>query len=206
MKQFKNIIFDLGNVLVSLDLDRCLSAFHRLDVADVGGLMGSTAFRQLIDDTEVGLIDEHECIRQMRQIGHITASDAAIAAAWNALLVEISDERKQRLLQLHERYSVFLLSNTNALHWHYCADRLFPMGQKGVDDYFDRVFLSYEMHLAKPSPAIFTEALRQAGIRADETLFIDDREENCVAAQQIGLKTYHNHQINDWTHEDHLFE
>lgn len=206
MKQLRNIIFDLGNVLVSLDMQRCAQAFARLGVKSADDSGTWTAALTLAKQAEVGQIGQAQFCQGLRSAYRLDASDDDIVSAWNAMLVEIADNRKQKLLDLRSRYRVFLLSNTNDMHWLYCARQLFPMAGKCVDDYFDRIFLSYEMHLAKPSPEIFVQAMSQAGIRADETLFIDDREDNCATARKLGLRTYQNLHINDWTHEDHLFE
>ena len=82
------------------------------------------------------------------------------------------------------------------MHWQLCQPQL-----KGC---FDRVFLSYEMQLAKPDPKIFTEVLRQAGIAAHETLFIDDNADNIAAAAALGIATFHNQNIDDWTMNNNI--
>jgi FMN phosphatase YigB (HAD superfamily) len=202
----RNIIFDLGNVLVELDFDRSMKAFRQLGVASTTEQEASQLIWPTVQKAEVGEITTPDICEGIRQAGHIQAGDTDILQAWNAMLVDIADERKQKLLELHQHHHIFLLSNTNLPHWTYCSKRLFPYRQWGVNDYFNKVFLSYEMHLAKPAEEIFTETLRQADIEAADTLFIDDREENCQTAERLGFQTYLNLHINDWIHEDHLFE
>ena len=75
-----------------------------------------------------------------------------------------------------------------------------------MDDYFDRVFLSYELGMAKPQPAIFAEALRLAGMEAEETLFIDDLKANCDAARGLGIHVWQNLNDNDWLNENDIFK
>jgi len=91
-----------------------------------------------------------------------------------------------------------LLSNTNDIHWRYCADVLFPMQGYGVNDYFDGIFLSQELHVEKPSDEIFQTVIQETGIDPNETLFVDDLEENCQAAERNGYHTFHNKEFNDW--------
>jgi HAD superfamily hydrolase (TIGR01509 family) len=194
----KNIIFDLGGVLVGLDNQRCIDAFRKIGANDIAFYVEDHRTEDLFFDTEVGNISQEEFCREARRLSQCDASDGEIVWAWNQLLTSIPDYKKERLLQLHDRYRLFLLSNTNVMHWNLCADEFFPYKAWGVDDYFDRVFLSYEMHLIKPSADIFNEVIRQTGIKASETLFIDDSLDNCNAARKIGIQTLHETTGDDW--------
>lgn len=202
----RNIIFDLGGVLVSLDPMRCFKAFERIGIANAEACMDSEAGRNLIFGLETGKVGEKEFYWEVRRQTASEASDADIRWAWNQFLVGVDDEKKRRLLSLRRSHRVFLLSNTNVMHWEYARTRLFPLGDFGVDDYFDRVFLSYELGVAKPQPAIFAEALRLAGIEAEETLFIDDLKANCDAARGLGIHVWQNLNDNDWLNENDIFK
>ena len=196
--ELKNIIFDLGGVLVGLDGQRCIDAFRKIGAQDIAFYVEEHRTEDLFFDTEVGNISQEEFCDETRRLSKCNASDKDIVWAWNRLLTGIPDYKKERLLQLHDRYRLFLLSNTNVMHWNLCVDDLFPYKAYGVDDYFDQTFLSYEMHLIKPSEDIFTEVLRQAGIKANETLFIDDSQENCDAARKLGIRVLHETTGDDW--------
>ena len=122
-----------------------------------------------------------------------------IIDAANKMLVEIPDEKKERLLQLKKAgYRLFLLSNTIDIHWDYCVEHLFPYQNHGVEDYFEQCFLSQRLHLAKPDARIYEEVIRLATIHPDETLFIDDLKENCEAAEKLGIHTFQNAKFDDW--------
>ena len=124
---------------------------------------------------------------------------SCIVNAANKMLVEIPDEKKERLLQLKKAgYRLFLLSNTIDVHWDYCVEHLFPYQNYGIEDYFEQCFLSQRMHLAKPNARIYEEVIRQANIHPDETLFIDDLKENCEAAEKLGIHTFQNVKFDDW--------
>ena len=84
------------------------------------------------------------------------------------------------------------------MHWEKCKNDFFPYRGYGTGDYFEHTFLSYEMHLIKPSAEIFIEVLRFSGIKAQETLFIDDTKENCEAAKQQGINTLLETSGHDW--------
>ncbi|MBQ7470832.1 MAG: HAD family phosphatase [Prevotella sp.] len=207
----KNIIFDLGGVLVGLDGLRCIDAFNAIGCERVAEYVRLRLTADLFLDIEEGTIDTEGFCAEVRRMTGCTAADSEIIGAWNQLLTEITDERKQRLKALRRAgYKVYLLSNTNDMHWQYTKELLgneeCGMWNEECGAYFDRVFLSYRMHLSKPDVHIFEEVLRQAGLRAEETLFIDDNRENIQAAASLGIQTYLNTEIDNWLHEDGLFE
>ena len=118
------------------------------------------------------------------------------------MLTEIPDHKKQLLLDLREQGKrLFLLSNTNDMHWTYTVEQLLPMGPWGASDYFEQTFVSYEMHLAKPSEEIYSEVLRQTGIKASETLFIDDSRDNIEAARRLGIHGFLETTGEEWMKE-----
>lgn len=204
MTDIKNIIFDLGGVIVDLDVSRCIDAFRQIGIPNAADYLLAHRAERLLQATEVEGISTHAFCDMIRELSGTTVPDNDIVWAWNQFLAGTTDARKSRLLELARHHRVFLLSNTNEMHWVYSAQTLLPFGSYGVADYFERVFLSYEMHLAKPQPEIFAETLRMAGLRAEETLFIDDRVENCEAAARLGIRTYRNAHPDDWVTADEV--
>lgn len=194
----KHIIFDLGNVLVRLDTPACIEAFKKIGMEMVINRANDDA-KSVLEQLGLGLISVESFCQKARELSGSQASDEAICQAANAMLVEIPDEKKRRLLDLRARgHRVFLLSNTNSIHWDYCVEQLFPYKNYGVADYFERIFLSQEMHLQKPDAEIFNEVLRQTGIRAEDSIFIDDLLENCEAARGVGIQAFQNTNFDDW--------
>lgn len=188
----KNIMFDLGGVLVSLHPERCIEAFRKVGCGALASYVEEHRTEDLFLDTELGRITQAQFCDAVRSLSHTATSDSDIIWAWNELLGDIPTRKLRRLAKLREAgCRLFLLSNTNVMHWTLCRDRLFTADGRQADSYFDRIFLSYEMHLAKPDAGIFRAALAEAGISAAETLFIDDREENCAAAASVGMDTLH---------------
>ena len=194
----KHIIFDLGNVLVRLDTPACIEAFKKIGMEMVINRANDDA-KSVLEQLGLGLISVESFCQKARELSGSQASDEAICQAANAMLVEIPDEKKRRLLDLRARgHRVFLLSNTNSIHWDYCVEQLFPYKNYGVADYFERIFLSQEMHLQKPDAEIFNEVLHQTGIRAEDSIFIDDLPENCEAARSVGIQAFQNTNFDDW--------
>lgn len=93
------------------------------------------------------------------------------------------------LARLKENHRLVLLSNTNPIHWRKSVDDYFTAAGKTVDWYFERTFLSYEMHMLKPDGEIFRRVLDETSFNPSETLFIDDSMKNCLAAEKEGINT-----------------
>ncbi len=197
-RKIKNIIFDLGGVIVGLDEKRCIDAFRKIGANDIVFYINEHRTEDLFYDTETGNITQEEFCDEARRIASCNASDADIIWAWNQLLTDIPERKKIKLLELRDKYRLFLLSNTNVMHWTLCEEHLLPYKEWRADDYFEQIFLSYEMHLIKPSDEIFIQVLQQTGIKAEETLFIDDSKANCEAARKLGINTINETSGYDW--------
>lgn len=197
--EIRNIIFDLGGVLVSLNQRRCIEAMRQVGIDAIANYVEERRTEDLFYEAEIGSITPHGFCEEVRRVTETKVRDEDIVWAWNQLLGEISAERKKRLWELREKgFRLFLLSNTNEMHWRYCAEELFADRFRVAEDYFERIFLSCRMHLSKPDPRIFSSVLAEAGIEAEETLFIDDSSANCQAAETLGIHTYYNKSIDDW--------
>ena len=197
--QYKNIIFDLGNVLVKLNPEGCIGAFKAIGMGELVDLNPQSEGMKLMSKLGVGMMTTEAFCDAARKLTGADVTNEDIIAAANKMLVEIPDYKKERLLQLKKAgYRLFLLSNTIDVHWDYCVEHLFPYQSYGVEDYFEQCFLSQKMHLAKPDARIYEEVIRLANIHPDETLFVDDLKENCEAAEKLGIHTFQNVKFDDW--------
>lgn len=197
-RNVKNIIFDLGCVLVGLDKQRCVRAFEQIGAGDVASYVRDHRTADLFFDIEIGQMSTERFCDEVRRMSRCKAENEEIVWAWNQLLLGIPDEKKQRLIDLKKEYRLFLLSNTNDMHWQKCVNDFFPCHNFGVNDYFEDVYLSYMLQLTKPDPKIFETVLRRSQLQAAETLFIDDVKENCESAARLGIQVLHETTGNDW--------
>ncbi len=202
----RNIIFDMGGVLFDLNPQRCIKAFEALGAEEVACYVRDFRTEDLFLEIETGRISTQDFCGKVRQMSGITASDDEIVAAWNALLEPSTDLTREMLLRLKaDGYRLFLLSNTNEMHWIKSSRELIPYPGHSVDEFFERAFLSYEMGTRKPFQDIFEMTLSQAGINPRETLFVDDNESNVRAASKLGILTFHEREGHRWRellHED----
>lgn len=191
MSQIKNVVFDLGGVLVDLDIDRCIAAFRGLGMDAVAELINPYYPAEMIGRLEHGELTFHEACDEMRRLaGTPQITDAQIAWAYGEFLVGIPVEKLRQIDALRSRgIRTYVLSNNNPASMEFIR-RMFTADGKTMDDYFDAVYLSYELHELKPSEAIFRKMIAASGMTPAETLFIDDGQKNVDAARALGFAVY----------------
>lgn len=202
-RNIRNLIIDFGGVLIDLDRQRCIDNFARLGMKDVASMLDVCHQQGFFLQHEKGLISASEFRDRIREQIARPVTDEEIDAAWNSFLVGIPSYKLDLLLDLRKDYVVYLLSNTNDIHWQWALQHAFAYKTFRVEDYFEQIFLSFEMKMAKPELGIFQRLLEETGIIPAETLFIDDSAANCLTAQSLGIKTYMPKAHEDWSY---LFE
>ncbi|MBJ2184265.1 MAG: HAD family phosphatase [Muribaculaceae bacterium] len=188
MSDIKNLLFDLGGVIMNIDRDRCVRSFERLGFRDAGEYLGDYGQKGPFAALEAGAIDADEFHREIRRIaadGSIT--DEQIDRAFNAFLTGIPAERLRHLRELRKRYRIYLLSNTNIIMWNSRIAAAFRIDGLEAADYFDGMVTSFEAKAMKPSAEAFRYAERITGLRPEETLFLDDSRANVEAARTLGF-------------------
>lgn len=199
-KGITNLIFDFGGVLIDLDRQRCIDNFKQLGLNDADRLLGMFHQQGVFMQQEKGLITSAEFRDSIREKIGKEVTDQQIDAVWNSFLLDIPSYKLDLLLRLREKYVVYLLSNTNEIHWRWSCENVFPYRGFRAEDYFEKIYLSYEMKMMKPDAEIFEAVLSDAGIAAEQTLFIDDSEANCESARTLGISTYTAKAGEDWGH------
>ena len=192
-KNIKNIVFDLGGVLVDLDFKGAINGLQQAGFANVKEQLQAFDRDGIFQKFELGEMTAEEFRTAIRENSTVELTDEEVDNLWNAMLLEVPREKLELILHLRGKYMVYLLSNTNSIHWDYVCKNAFNYRGFRVNDYFEETFLSYEMHLAKPDKAIFEKVLEEANLLPEETLFIDDSEANCKAASELGIHTHHYH-------------
>ena len=192
-KNIKNIVFDLGGVLVDLDFKNAINGLQQAGFANVKEQLQAFDQDGIFQKFELGEINADEFRTAIRENSTVTLTDEEVDALWNSMLLEVPRKKLELILELRGKYMVYLLSNTNSIHWDYVCNNAFNYRGFRVNDYFEETFLSFEMHLAKPDKAIFEKVLHEANLLPEETLFIDDSEANCKAAEELGIHAHHYH-------------
>jgi len=193
MSDIKNLLFDLGGVIMDIDKQRCVRSFERLGLRDAAAYFGDYGQHGPFEAIEAGAIGPDEFHRQLRDLieSDAPATDGQIDRAFNAFLIGIPVERLQALRALRSRYRIYLLSNTNAIMWHTRIASAFRAERRGIDDYFDGMVTSFQAKALKPGADIFHYAARRLGIKPGETVFLDDSAANVDAARRLGFGGLH---------------
>jgi putative hydrolase of the HAD superfamily len=191
MSGIKNVIFDLGGVLLNIDYHITANAFKALGAADFDSFYSQASANELFELLETGNITDADFYDAMQSHCHPGTTHQQIQTAWNAILLDFRPQSLQFLSALKSRYNIYLLSNTNAIH-HQAFHQTFTheIGLANFDDYFVKSYYSHQILQRKPYSATYNFVLQDAGIVASETLFIDDSIVNIDGARQTGLHTH----------------
>jgi FMN phosphatase YigB (HAD superfamily) len=192
MPNIKNIIFDYGNVIFSLDFIKSQKAWEELGIGNADEFYSHKVQDPIFTAFERGDVSAREFRDFIR--GKLNApglTDQQIDRAWNSLLVGIAPGNHELLLDLKTRYRTFLLSNINDIHYDYIMNYLkSDFGFEGNDHLFEKTYYSHLMGKRKPNAEIFEQVLNENKLDPAETLFIDDSPQNIAGAQNLGIQTY----------------
>ena len=190
--KIKNIIFDLGGVILDIDENVVYQELGKLGI-NVSELPRSKEFRDIMSKFDTGIYTAPTFRKKMKVlVGQEKMTDQKFDSIWNAMLLDIPRERIEAIEQIKRHYKIFLMSNTNEIHYDlYIRDLQLRFGYNEFDALFDKSYFSFAEHLEKPDPRFFELILDHQHLVPEETLFIDDTATNIKVAKQLGLKTYH---------------
>ena len=192
MRATKNIIFDLGGVLLNLKKKKTVVAFKDMGIENFDDMFSQFKADELFEKLETGKISETDFYAAIKKRTKLAIADEEIDQAWNALILNFRKESLEILEKLSADYKLYLLSNTNSIHLKYFKKQFIKeTGKASLDTYFSKAWYSSEVGLRKPGTEIFEFALQQENLKAAETLFIDDTLLNIQTAQKLGFKTHH---------------
>lgn len=184
----KNIIFDLGNVLINLDMPLTWNKFEILLGKNYKKRLAENNSGNVFEDYEIGAISEDEFVINLQKSSDNSVFKSQILDAWNAMLLDIPELRFTFLEKLGSKYRLFLLSNTNYTHLMYVYRYL--ENKHGIKDFdgrfFEKTYYSHFIAKRKPNVDIYNYVIQDAGINAHETVFIDDLVENIEGAKKAG--------------------
>ena len=190
--KIKNIIFDLGGVILDIDESLILKELKK-DGVDIRQLIHSKEFEEIMSRFDTGIYTAPTFRKRMKAlIGQEKMTDQKFDSIWNAMLLDIPRERIEAIEQVKKHYKIFLMSNSNEIHYDlYVRDLQLRFGYNEFDALFHKSYFSFAEHLEKPDPRFFELILDHEGLQPEETLFIDDTEDNIKVAKTLGIKTYH---------------
>lgn len=185
----KNVVLDLGGVVIDLDRQRCIDAFKALGYNDIEAMLDLYVQSGPFFELETGTLSTAAFYDLMRPLCPAAKSDTDIQQAFNRFLVDLPVERLCAIRQARTAgLKMFALSNTNPVMYPTWIDEAFRQEGLAIGDYFHGIIASFQERCCKPSKEIFEILLRRYSLKGSETLFMDDSLANCQAARACGLQ------------------
>jgi HAD superfamily hydrolase (TIGR01509 family) len=191
MNKIKNIIFDLGGVIMNLDVPRTINAFDALGIKNIVNDTGHHYQYSFFYDFEIGQISEDTFLQSLSNISKKSNSFKEIKQAWNTMILDIPKDRIDFLQNLKEDYNLFLLSNTNSIHQKKYLTEFNEKYKFSLNTLFKKSYYSHEIGIRKPDLEVFNFVLKDSSLIAEETLFVDDSLINIKSAENSGMNTFH---------------
>ena len=190
--KIKNIIFDLGGVILDIDETVVYKELEKMGIK-TSELAHSKEFIEIMSKFDTGIYTAPTFRKRMKALlGLEKMTDEKFDSIWNAMLLDIPRERVEAIEKVKKHYKIFLMSNTNVIHYDlYVRDLQLRFGYNEFDELFDKSYFSFAEHLEKPDPRFCELILDHEGLLPEETLFIDDTEKNINIAKSLGINTYH---------------
>jgi len=190
MKNIKHIIFDLGNVILNIEYQKTINEFNKIGIQDASIFYSQSIQKEIFNLLEIGKISEFDFLIEVNKLCP-KATHKQILAAWNALILDLPQERISLINKLKSSFSIYLLSNTNAIHINEIIKKTGVKKYNKFYNLFNKVYYSHEIGLRKPNPEAFNIILNENNLNVSEVLFIDDSIQHIQSAKRLGIKTYH---------------
>jgi len=191
VSEIKNIIFDLGGVIINLDIPKTISEFNKLTNKPFESIYTQLHQSAIFDLFDKGQISEADFFFELNNSLDQPLTHKQLLNAWNAMLLDFPIHRLELLNQLKQRYRIFLLSNTNETHIAQFENDLYQHhGYKNLEPFFEKVYYSCRMNMRKPDREIFDFVLQENTLNASETIFIDDSPQHIEGALKTGIKAH----------------
>src|SRR5688572_5588561 len=189
MNSIRNIIFDLGGVVLDINYNLTRDAFVRLGFKDFETIYSQLKQELIFDLFETGRITAADFRDVIRNYAEKNLEDREIDSAWNAMIIKMPEERVAFLRELNAHYRLFLLSNTNEIHEkEFIRNITFAFGKNILPEIFEKIYYSHHSGIRKPDAEIFKLILKENKLAAEETLFIDDSPQHVEGALRGGLQ------------------
>lgn len=190
-QNIKNIIFDLGGVIVEIDYQITIGMFKKLGISDFDSLYGQYKQSHLFDGFDKGLVSPDKFREGLSQFLHKSINKSDFDAAWNSMIKELPAQNIVLLNILKNKYNTFLLSNTNEIHLEYFFRMIYDVHKVNqFESLFNKAYYSCRIGMRKPDREIYEFVLKDSGLMAEESLFIDDTSINLTPAEEVGIKTF----------------
>jgi len=185
-----NLVFDFGGVIYQIDFERQKRAFLEEKIGGFENLYSQASQNPIFCDLETGRISDDDFREKVTGLIGKDISPGKIDELWNSILVDYYYDKISLLQKLRSRYRLFLLSNTNAIHYNFYSAQFIKKFGYGFENLFDKSYWSFKIGMRKPDSEIFVKLISDNGFTRENALFIDDTIQNTESAERYGLTSH----------------
>ena len=190
MKNSKAIIFDLGGVILNIDYQLTITTFNELGVENADLFYSKKVQNPIFDKIETGEISANSFLEELQK-QTTNASIKEVENAWNAMLLDLPQNRLDCIKKLKNNYKIFLLSNTNEIHIKAFRKKIGEQQWEAFSSLFDKMYLSHQIGFRKPGKKAFQIILEENKLKPNEVFFIDDSTQHIEAAKKLGINCHY---------------
>lgn len=198
MERIKNIVFDFGGVIVNFSREAAVKKFEEIGVANANELLDAYHQKGAFLQVEDGTINAEEFRIILSKLAGKELTYEQVKEGWLGFMLDVPQYRLEYLLELRKKYKLYILSNTNPYVMSWARSNDFTIAGRPLDEYFDKIYTSYELKAVKPGKTIFELMIKDADMLPGETLFIDDGPANIKMAKELGMMTFQPINGEDW--------
>jgi len=198
MERIKNIVFDFGGVIVNFSREAAVKKFEEIGVANANELLDAYHQKGAFLQVEDGTINAEEFRIILSKLAGKELTYEQVKEGWLGFMLDVPQYRLEYLLELKKKYKLYILSNTNPYVMSWARSNDFTIAGRPLDDYFDKIYTSYELKAVKPGKTIFELMIKDADMLPGETLFVDDGPANIKMAKELGMMTFQPINGEDW--------
>ncbi len=201
MKKIKNVVFDLGGVIMTLSREQAVRAFVEIGVTNADELLDACHQQGIFQEVEDGRLDAEEFCQALEKLSGRKLTYEEVERGWMGFVVEVPSYKVDYMDDLRRRgYKVYILSNTNPFIARWARSKEFANG-RSLADCSDAMVLSYEVHSMKPDRGIFDALIKETGLIPEESVFLDDGPANVAIGKELGFVTLQPENGADWRAE-----
>lgn len=196
----KNIMFDLGGVIMTIDQPSAVGRFKEIGLADAAERLDPYTQSGIFGDLEEGKISDREFIDELSKIVGRELTYDECKYAWRGYTKEVPMRNIGILDKLKSLgYRLILISNTNPFMMDWALSDDFSGDGRPLSAFFDSMYMSYKMKVMKPNEKMFRQIIEKEKINPEETLFVDDGPKNISMGKALGFKVFCPKNGEDWT-------
>nr|WP_302830859.1 HAD family phosphatase [uncultured Bacteroides sp.] len=197
----KNIVFDFGGVIADISRNQAVQAFIELGLKDADARLDKYHQTGIFQELEEGKLSADAYREELGRLCGRELTEAETRRAWLGFFVGVDSRKLEYLLELRKNYRVYILSNTNPFVMSWARSPEFSQAGKPLDDYCEKLYLSYQIGYTKPARQIFDFMVEDSGILPAETMFVDDGAANVGIGKELGFQTFQPANGSDWRGE-----